>query len=183
MVKPNLNIVMTEPGNTVFHRSIVIQCIEADEVVDILADVLVKAAVDVEPAAETTMEEEAAAEALEPHPLMESTYLIPIACFLILNGTVLAEKGVTMSLTIVNNSQEEADVDIAEDAVTKDAAEADEQLKPSNLTMDLKDKATNRPARTLVRLEMIVEAVMDADLDAVPMEAVMDNGDYLGRQR
>jgi len=30
---------------------------------------------------------------------------------------------------------------------------------------------------------MIVEAVMDVDLDAVPMEAVAGDGDYLGRQR
>jgi len=183
MVKPNLNIIVTEPGNVVFHRSIVIQCIGADEVVDVSADVLVEAAVNVEPAAETTMVEEAAVEALEPHPLMESMYLIQIAHFLKLNGTVLAVRGATMSLIIVNNSQEEADVDIAEGAMTKDVAEVDEQLGPLNLTMDLKDKVTNKPARTLVRLETIVEAVMDVDLDAVPMEAEAGDGDYLGRQR
>jgi len=59
----------------------------------------------------------------------------------------------------------------------------DEQLGLSNLTMDLKDKVTNKPVRALVRLETIVEAVMDVDLDAVPMEAVAGDGDYLGRQR
>jgi len=149
---------------------------------DISADVLVEAAADMELAVETTMVEEATAEALEPHPLMELTNLIPIAHFPIMNGNVLAEKGVTMSSTIAN-SQEEADVDIAEDAVTKDVAEADVQLEPSNLTTGPMDKAMNKPARTLVRLEMIVEALMDADLDAVPMEVRTGNGDYLGRQR
>jgi len=73
-----------------------IQCIKVDEVVDVLVDILVEVATDEELAAETTIVEEAMAEALEPHLLMELTYLIPIACFLILNGTILAKKGRTM---------------------------------------------------------------------------------------